>query len=282
MAGNSGSGSGWVFESYPGARYIGGGGQKEVYAYEHEKFGSVVVKVGTFSNGDQFERIKREVELLKGLKSEYFPRQYSFRRRTGSRYVIIEERLDGDPLSTCIGEWAREEKAVWVVQHLAVGMLELWRQRVVHRDIKPANVIMSKEHPRIIDLGIARVLDATSLTMSFAPFGPCTPAYASPEQLTNQKRVIDHRADQFCLGVMLAELLLGGVHAFGPDVTGRGMSIPENIVNGIWAKDRLKECCSEQGYRVLSRMLGSEPYMRYRLAEELLEALEQWRGYYIN
>lgn len=63
--------------------------------------------------------------------------------------------------------------------------------------------------PCIIDLGIARFLDLESLTRTISPMGPCTPIYAAPEQLTNNKALIDPRTDFFGLGIIALELYLG-------------------------------------------------------------------------
>ncbi|WP_258862789.1 protein kinase domain-containing protein, partial [Marinitenerispora sediminis] len=51
---------------------------------------------------------------------------------------------------------------------------------MVHRDLKPGNVILAHDGPRIIDFGIARPLDADSMTTLGAVFG--TLPYMSPEQ----------------------------------------------------------------------------------------------------
>ena len=54
----------------------------------------------------------------------------------------------------------------------------------------------------LIDFGIARHLDAISLTSSFAMFGPMTIGYCAPEQINNQKRAISIRTDLFALGIV--------------------------------------------------------------------------------
>ena len=63
--------------------------------------------------------------------------------------------------------------------------------------------------PVLVDFGIVRDLRKESLTQSWMPNGPCTPFYAPAEQLNNEKHMIDWRSDQFALGVVLIEALLG-------------------------------------------------------------------------
>ena len=76
---------------------------------------------------------------------------------------------------------------------------------VVHRDLKPANIILSPEGAKVMDLGIARELDAAGLTTTFAFMG--TPLYAAPEAQLLAKA--GPAADRYSLGVILFEMLAG-------------------------------------------------------------------------
>jgi serine/threonine-protein kinase len=76
---------------------------------------------------------------------------------------------------------------------------------VVHRDLKPANVMLQQGHARVMDLGIARVLDSATVTSTYSFLG--TPGYAAPEA---QKRShVGPAADRYSLGIILFEMLTG-------------------------------------------------------------------------
>ncbi|MEW6172245.1 MAG: serine/threonine-protein kinase [Bacillota bacterium] len=248
---------------------LGGGGQKQVYRATHPVYGEVAVKIGRYSSQSELERISREVGLLQSIDSPYFPKQFLFEPRSGSRFCIVEELISGQPLEHHLGDFNEPYEALKLIRHVVNAMSILWSRRVVHRDLKPANIIIAYDHPRIIDLGIARMQDATSLTLSFVPFGPCTPDYASPEQLTNQKRAIDHRSDQFTLGIVLAQLILRGTHPFDPSVIGQGGSIPERILQNAWQRDAIQAACSPGIFALVEKMLGSKPYLRFRRYQDL-------------
>ncbi|SPE62970.1 Serine/threonine-protein kinase AfsK [Streptomyces netropsis] len=83
---------------------------------------------------------------------------------------------------------------------LAEGLTAIHRCGLVHRDLKPGNVIMADDGPRIIDFGIARAVDASSLTATGAIVG--TYAYMSPEQIRADRA--GPASDVFALGSVLA------------------------------------------------------------------------------
>lgn len=76
---------------------------------------------------------------------------------------------------------------------------------VVHRDLKPANVMVSDGHAKVMDFGIARVLDAVGMTATAFFLG--TPAYAAPESLKGSR--VGPPADRYALGIMIFEMLVG-------------------------------------------------------------------------
>src|SRR5690606_28925205 len=67
---------------------------------------------------------------------------------------------------------------------LAEALRSVHGAGIVHRDLKPSNVMLTPEGPRVIDFGIARPSEATTLTRTGATLG--TPAYMSPEQASGQ------------------------------------------------------------------------------------------------
>src|SRR5262249_20197499 len=94
------------------------------------------------------------------------------------------------------------------LERLAVGTLTalaaIHRARIVHRDFKPGNVLMSPEGPRVVDFGIARVLDATS-TLTSQAIG--TPAYMAPEQFDG--RPLTPAVDMFAWAATMAHAATG-------------------------------------------------------------------------
>jgi len=67
---------------------------------------------------------------------------------------------------------------------LAEALTVIHAAGVVHRDLKPANVIMTADGPKVIDFGIAQVLDSVSLTRTGTTIGSA--GFMAPEQIMGQ------------------------------------------------------------------------------------------------
>lgn len=83
---------------------------------------------------------------------------------------------------------------------LAEGLTAVHEENLVHRDLKPDNILLADDGPRIIDFGIARALEGTTLTAKGAIIG--TPAFMSPEQALGH--AVEAPSDIFSLGSVLA------------------------------------------------------------------------------
>jgi serine/threonine-protein kinase len=253
---------------------LGRGGQKVVYEASHAQFGTCVVKVGRVPHPRALERLRREVALLQELAGNGFPRVYDYREFSPDRFLVVEERIPGRPLSEHLTELTDPLAIIRLATRLLQPLEQLWGRNVVHRDVKPANIIMRTDGwPILIDLGIARLLDESTLTNPVALAGPCTPVYASPEQLRNDKDAIGPRTDQFCVGIVLAQLALGGKHPFDPNLVGQGDSIVVNLALGHYAVELVRDAVGPVLASVLQTMLATQPYRRFRDAGKLRAAL---------
>ena len=121
---------------------------------------------------------------------------------------IAMELLEGTDLAQLMAgpsQLTRDQK-VRVVIDMCRGLDYAHKMGVVHRDVKPANVRITADGTvKVMDFGIARVLDAADMTQTGLALG--TPSYMAPEVFEGGRP--DHRADIWAVGVILYELLSG-------------------------------------------------------------------------
>ena len=256
---------------------IAKGGQKTVYEADHDKYGRIALKINKYNSSSELERISREVNVLKEINSKYFPKNYDFKIYPEEKiFIIIEQYIEGKTLKELRNSFNNENSILSLFKELIKGLSIIWEKRIIHRDLKPNNIIITKNDiPCIIDLGIARVLDMESLTGTNLSRGPCTPPYASPEQLLNKKEFINHRSDFYSLGIILLELLLG-FHPFLPEKVGNDNSITENIINDKFFIPKKKEGVSEEFITLIKILLAKEPYQRFRNVDILTDYISKY------
>ncbi|WP_433337661.1 serine/threonine-protein kinase [Spirillospora sp. CA-294931] len=98
-------------------------------------------------------------------------------------------------------------ESVWTLAAgTAEALVSLHAAGVVHRDLKPANVLMAADGPRVIDFGIARALEGTTLSHTGARAAG-SPGFMSPEQVAGGP--VGPPSDVFSLGTTLAYACTG-------------------------------------------------------------------------
>jgi len=96
-----------------------------------------------------------------------------------------------------------KQKILEIGQDVASAVEVLWLNRIVHRDIKPANIVDGATNFVLVDVGCARHVDRSNLTLVGHVAG--TPGYMSPEQARGRRNLTIH-SDIFSFGVTLYEL----------------------------------------------------------------------------
>jgi hypothetical protein len=145
------------------------------------------------------------------------------------------------------------------VRRLGLGLAEalqaIHAAGVVHRDLKPSNVLLAADGPRVIDFGIARATERSSLTRTGMILGSA--GFMAPEQITGAEA--GPAADVFALGAVLTFAATGQ----GPFGEGRTEALAFRVVYTEPALDSLPDPLRE----IVARCLAKDPQHRPAPAE---------------
>jgi len=201
------------FGPYRVVRELARGGMGAVYLAQRvdgafdQRVALKVIKRGMDSD-HVVARFRAERQILASLEHPNIARLLDGGASDEGQRFFVMEYIDGQR----IDEFARERRLP------VAERLRLWLQvcgavsyahqhLVVHRDIKPANVLVTSDGtPKLLDFGIARLLDPTTEAVStMTELRMLTPEYASPEQIEGGHATTV--SDVYSLGVVLYELL---------------------------------------------------------------------------
>ena len=156
-------------------------------------------------------RFRREGRIGRGWTHPHVGTVYDV-VETDDVLALVMERIDGITLTQLIARWQGGlplRELLQVAHGVTDALVAAHARGIVHRDVKPGNVMVEEHdghlHPRVIDFGIARVLEGTTYTLSGAVMGTCR--YMAPEQVRGE--AVGPEADVYALGAVLYEAATG-------------------------------------------------------------------------
>jgi len=176
----------------------------------------------------QYEQQAAVKLLRRGMDTETILRHFQLERRilaqldhpniarlldggmaSDGRPYFVMEYIAGEPIDRYVESRnlpVREQLSLFLQVCAAVDYAH--QRLVVHRDIKPGNVLVTADGvPKLLDFGIAKIVQPGSEPQTVTSARMMTPDYASPEQLLGDP--ITTASDVYSLGVLLFQLLTG-------------------------------------------------------------------------
>jgi non-specific serine/threonine protein kinase/serine/threonine-protein kinase len=193
-------------------RLIGRGGMGEVYEamralgdFEQR----VAIKVLQTDAAAQLERFHAERQILARLEHAGIARLYDGGLVPDGRPFMVIEYVDGLPITEfCADRRAGLPERLALFISVCDAVSYAHRNLVVHRDLKPSNILVTAAgEVKLLDFGIAKLLDTERPHLTRAALAPLTPICAAPEQLTGDP--VTTATDEYALGLLLFELLTG-------------------------------------------------------------------------
>ncbi|MET9795668.1 serine/threonine-protein kinase [Nocardiopsis alba] len=181
---------------------LGSGGQGTVYLAVEPSGRRVAVKTLT-PEGMTDPRLRRRFEG----EAEAAARVASFCTAavidsdfTTSPAHIVSEYVEGPTLRRAVldGGPLRGGDLTRLAVSVATALVAVHEAGIVHRDLKPGNVLMARGGPRVIDFGIAQIVEGSG-TLTQSTIG--TPGYMSPEQIADGR--VTAATDVFAWGSVM-------------------------------------------------------------------------------
>jgi formylglycine-generating enzyme required for sulfatase activity/serine/threonine protein kinase len=195
---------------------LGSGGMGAVFAaFDRVRNEEITIKVllpHLLADPKARERFLNEAKIASNLSHASIVRVHDIHQTPGLTFLTME-RLRGRSLREELARRQQTAERFKVAEVLSIAGplcegLQYAHCQTVHRDVKPENIWLGEDGTvKLMDFGIARLLRPSQFTSTGLALG--TAYYMAPEQLRGQE--VDHRADQFALGVVLYELLTGEI-----------------------------------------------------------------------
>lgn len=161
-----------------------------------------IIKTPKDTSGQSLAMLRREYELSIGRQHPNVVNIFTFEESTVVGPGIVMEYIDGRTLADFLAENPTPAMRRRVFEQLLQAVAYIHRSGIVHNDIKPENILITRadNDVRLIDFGLADD-DAHYLARTLG----CTPLYASPELLMQEKD-IDARSDIYSLGMIMHDI----------------------------------------------------------------------------
>uniref|UniRef100_A0A0K0DNC1 Aurora kinase n=1 Tax=Angiostrongylus cantonensis TaxID=6313 RepID=A0A0K0DNC1_ANGCA len=244
----------WVVDDFDIGRPLGRGKFGSVFiARSKEEKIVVALKVlfkDQIKKHNVMHQVKREIEIQYHLRHPNILRLKGYFHDQQRVYIILEF-ADGGELYNPRSPSHHVDKIICFryVRQLADALSYCHAKRVIHRDIKPENILLDRKgNVKIADFGWA-VVSAHSRRATVCG----TLDYLPPEMIHGKTH--DHTVDNWAIGILLYEMLVGRPPFEFPDRD-------ETLLAITTCRLIIPKCVSEGPSDLIRRLVVKEPSMR--------------------
>jgi serine/threonine protein kinase len=260
---------------------LGSGGMGSVFLAEHARNGKRVaikmIHADLARSNEVKERFMREARAVNQIGNEHIVEIFDDGVAEGGEPFLVMEYIHGRTLAEVISEQGAlpVPRGLHIAAQLADALAAAHGVAIVHRDLKPDNVMLTTRHGdadfvKILDFGLAKMLaetNSTNLTAHGVVLG--TPHFMAPE-VCESRKLIDHRADIYSLGVLMFLMMTGRLPFDAPSIGGvmiKQVTEPPPAPRGI------NPAIPPSVEQIILRCLAKPADVRFQSMAELREAL---------
>jgi tetratricopeptide (TPR) repeat protein len=207
--------------AYRVVKEIGRGGMGTVYLgtrddEQYQKQVAIKLIRHGMDTADVLDRFRHERQILANLDHPYIARLIDGGTAPDGRPFFVMDYVEGQPVDAFCRERGLDiRQRCGLFLSICEAVSHAHRNLVVHRDLKPGNIFVTGGGtPKLLDFGVAKLLDANAENTETMSGGLLTPEYASPEQVRGL--AVTTATDVYSLGAIFYELLAGTrAHALG-------------------------------------------------------------------
>ena len=251
-------------------------------------------------NPEIAQRFRHEARAVAKLKHRSIVEIYDVPDSESGERFLVAEYVDGPSLRKYLQNIAAEragnaeggprshaadvtpvmpaEIAAALVLQIVEALSRAHQEGIIHRDVKPENILIAglgaptSQRPsdpnrsiplaKLTDFGIAKILDAASMTSTGQILG--SPAHMSPEQIEGGEVTV--RVDVFATGVLFYELLTGNLPFDGKNPA----QVIRRVLDGQFtAADRVVPTVGGRWASIVASLLARDPEKRPASIDEV-------------
>jgi serine/threonine protein kinase/tetratricopeptide (TPR) repeat protein len=258
---------------------IGRGGMGTVYLAcrdddQFRKHVAIKVVAHGVDTAEMLNRFRHERQILAHLDHPFIARLIDGGNTPQGSPFLVMEYVEGRPIDAYCNEQKLDVASqLRLFLKVCDAVSYAHRNLIIHRDLKPGNILVTSDgSPKLLDFGIAKVLDEISGGTAEHATRVLTPEYGSPEQARGE--AVTTATDVYSLGGVLYRVLTGvaphAVHDTSP------LAIMCAIIEeDVRKPSDLRHGLSADIDSILLKALHREPQRRYRSVDQFAGDIER-------